>query len=181
MERRVVAALADEGVEADARDRRGPDFTGVWVGDRKIASIGVHVARGVTTHGFAVNVDNDLQPFEWIVACGLEGVRMTSVCQRDRAPAPGILPCFREPRRPRFARRRSAAAPADRVRPSELGDRAGTLVGDDRAAPALDPLPRQPRRHGRARGPGPDVRPFRERKPPWFKVPRARRARATAS
>ena len=47
--------------------------------ERKIASIGVHVSRGVTTHGFAVNVDNDLQPFEWIVPCGLPGVRMTSV------------------------------------------------------------------------------------------------------
>ena len=53
---------------------------GVWVQDRKIASIGVHVSRGVTTHGFAINVDNDLQPFEWVVPCGLAGVRMTSVC-----------------------------------------------------------------------------------------------------
>jgi lipoyl(octanoyl) transferase len=35
----------------------------------------------VTTHGFAVNVENDLQPFEWIVPCGIEGVRMTSVCR----------------------------------------------------------------------------------------------------
>ena len=48
-----------------ARGRtRAPDYTGVWVGERKIASIGVHVARGVTTHGFAVNVENDLQPFQ---------------------------------------------------------------------------------------------------------------------
>ena len=71
MERAVVAALADEGDQARARTDEGPDYTGVWVGERKIASIGVHVARGVTTHGFAVNVDNDLQPFEWVVACGL--------------------------------------------------------------------------------------------------------------
>ena len=41
----------------------GRDYTGVWVEDRKIASIGVHVSRGVSTHGFAVNVDNDLAPF----------------------------------------------------------------------------------------------------------------------
>jgi lipoate-protein ligase B len=41
----------------------------------------VHVSRGVTTHGFAVNVNNDLQPFEWIVPCGIDGVRMTSVCR----------------------------------------------------------------------------------------------------
>ena len=38
---------------------------------RKIGSIGVHVSRGVTTHGFAINVNNDLQPFEWIVPCGI--------------------------------------------------------------------------------------------------------------
>ena len=59
-------------------------LTGVWVGGRppegrKIGSIGVHVSRGVTTHGFAVNVNNDLQPFEWIVPCGIEGCRMTSL------------------------------------------------------------------------------------------------------
>ena len=48
---------------------------------RKIGSIGVHVNRGVTTHGFAVNVNNDLQPFEWIVPCGVDGCRMTSLCR----------------------------------------------------------------------------------------------------
>ena len=81
MERAIIAALAGEGLQARAREDEGKDFTGVWVEDRKIASIGVHVQRGVTTHGFAVNVDNDLQPFEWVVACGLPEVRMTSVCK----------------------------------------------------------------------------------------------------
>jgi lipoyl(octanoyl) transferase len=89
LERAMVSALATEGI--DARTREGRDFTGVWVGDRKIASIGVHVQRGVTTHGFAVNIDNDLQPFEWVVPCGLPEVRMTSVCREtgrgDRLPA----------------------------------------------------------------------------------------------
>lgn len=79
LERMLVDVLAEEGVAARAREDEGPDFTGVWVQERKIASIGVHVRHGVTTHGFAVNVENDLQPFEWIVPCGLEGVRMTSV------------------------------------------------------------------------------------------------------
>lgn len=46
---------------------------------RKIGSIGVHISRGVTTHGLAINVNNDLQPFEWIVPCGIEGARATSV------------------------------------------------------------------------------------------------------
>jgi lipoate-protein ligase B len=46
---------------------------------RKIGSIGIHVSRGITTHGLAVNVNNDLQPFEWIVPCAIDHVRMTSV------------------------------------------------------------------------------------------------------
>jgi lipoyl(octanoyl) transferase len=48
-------------------------------GVRKIGSIGLHVSRGVTTHGLAINVNNDLQPFEWVVPCGIEGVAMTSL------------------------------------------------------------------------------------------------------
>ena len=61
--------------------------------DRKIASIGVHLARGVTTHGFAVNVDNDLEPFSWIVPCGLAGVRMTSLALE--VGVHGRMKCFR--------------------------------------------------------------------------------------
>jgi lipoyl(octanoyl) transferase len=101
MERAVIAALADEGLEARARTDEGPDFTGAWVGERKIASIGVHVARGVTTHGFAVNVENDLQPFEWVVPCGLPEVRMTSVTAE--AGERRTLDCFRRRAAYRFA------------------------------------------------------------------------------
>jgi lipoyl(octanoyl) transferase len=103
MERAIVAALADEGLEARARPDEGADFTGVWVEDRKIASLGVHVARGVTTHGFAVNVENDLQPFEWVVPCGLDGVRMTSLIKERRDPTAGALPHFRTTMERRFA------------------------------------------------------------------------------
>ncbi len=85
MEQAIVAALAEEGVEARARPHDGPDYTGVWVEERKIASIGVHVSRGITTHGFALNVDNDLEPFSWVVACGLPEVTMTSL-ERELAP-----------------------------------------------------------------------------------------------
>ncbi len=96
LERAVVAVLREEGLgEARARPEDGPDYTGVWVQDRKIASLGVHVARGVTTHGFAVNVENDLQPFGWVVPCGLEGVRMTSL-MKETGRAAGQLPCFRK-------------------------------------------------------------------------------------
>ena len=78
MERAIVAALAQEGVPA----RGGGDRpTGVWAGGAKIASIGVHVSRRVSTHGFAVNAENDLEPFEWIVPCGLAGVSMTSIAR----------------------------------------------------------------------------------------------------
>jgi lipoyl(octanoyl) transferase len=80
LERVMISSLADLGVEAEVIE----GLTGVWAGGRppggrKIGSIGVHVNKGVTTHGFAVNVSNDLQPFEWIVPCGIEGVRMTSL------------------------------------------------------------------------------------------------------
>jgi lipoyl(octanoyl) transferase len=94
LESALVAALASEGIAARARPSEGPDFTGVWVNERKIASIGVHVFRGVTSHGFAVNVENDLQPFGWIVPCGLDGVQMTSVIKETRRLA-GQMTCFR--------------------------------------------------------------------------------------
>jgi lipoyl(octanoyl) transferase len=81
MEAAIVAALGAEGVPARSRAGEGPDYTGVWVEDRKIASIGVHVSRGVTTHGFAINVDNELEPFSLVVACGLPGVAMTSLAR----------------------------------------------------------------------------------------------------
>src|SRR6476620_8996529 len=78
MEHTMIAALADWGIEAGPI----PGLTGVWTPERrKIGSIGVHVNRAVTTHGFAINVDNDLEPFEWIVPCGIESCRMTSLAR----------------------------------------------------------------------------------------------------
>jgi lipoyl(octanoyl) transferase len=99
LENALVCALEQEGVaRARSRPKEGHRFTGVWVDDRKIASIGVHLSRGVTTHGFAVNVENDLQPFSWIVPCGLDGVQMTSLI-REWGPAhprtPSVMKCFR--------------------------------------------------------------------------------------
>src|SRR6185312_13654175 len=79
MEAALIAALGDERIAARNRPDDGIEYTGVWVQERKIASIGVHVRHHVTTHGFAVNVDNDMRPFDWAVACGLHGVRMTSL------------------------------------------------------------------------------------------------------
>jgi lipoyl(octanoyl) transferase len=87
MEQALIDALADEGLAARNRPQDGIEYTGVWVDERKIASIGVHVSHHVTTHGFAVNVDNDMRPFEWAVACGLHGVQMTSLADERGATA----------------------------------------------------------------------------------------------
>jgi lipoyl(octanoyl) transferase len=81
LERVMIGALAEHGVQAGLRD----GLTGVWVGKRKIGSIGVHVNRGVTTHGLAVNVNNDLQPFEWIIPCGIEACQVTSLSREHGA------------------------------------------------------------------------------------------------
>jgi lipoyl(octanoyl) transferase len=101
LEQVAITALAQYGVRAQTIE----GLTGVWtegeapgavpggaenveasdgIGPppreaRKIGSIGVHVSRGITTHGLAVNVNNDLQPFEWIVPCGIEGCRAISL------------------------------------------------------------------------------------------------------
>lgn len=100
LERVAIEALAEHSVAAGTIE----GLTGVWtegeppaaggraenasIADvlgpsaeeaRKIGSIGVHVSRGVTTHGLAVNVNNDLQPFEWIVPCGIDNCRVTSL------------------------------------------------------------------------------------------------------
>lgn len=101
LERVMIEALGEHGVPAQVF----AGLTGVWTagdppiepGDigpqktpvgkgtlpggeaRKIGSIGVHVNAGVTTHGLAINVNNDLQPFEWIVPCAIDHVRMTSL------------------------------------------------------------------------------------------------------
>jgi lipoyl(octanoyl) transferase len=84
----IVATLAEQGIQAHGRPEDGPDYTGVWVAGRKIASIGVHVSRGVSTHGFALNLDNSLEPFSWIVACGLPDVTMTSLARELAALDP---------------------------------------------------------------------------------------------
>ncbi len=121
-ERAAIDALAAEGIAARARPDEGADYTGVWVADRKIASIGVHVSRGVTTHGIAINADNDLTPFEWVIPCGLPDVRMTSIAaETGRADT---LPDLRERFAAAFAAQHRATARA--VDPSLLH---GVLAG----------------------------------------------------
>ena len=109
IEQTIIDTLADYGIEAG----RIPKLTGVWVDGRKIAAIGVHLSRWVTSHGFALNVSTDLSYFQYIVPCGLTkpvtsmaalGVRATleevgrklavhfgRVFERAMAPAQGAL------------------------------------------------------------------------------------------
>ncbi len=73
----LIAVLADLGIEAGRRER----LTGVWVGDEKVAAIGVRVAAGRTRHGFALNVDPDLAMFSHIVPCGIADKGVTSIAR----------------------------------------------------------------------------------------------------
>jgi len=75
LEEVMMGALKDFQIES----QRLKGYTGVWVEGEKIGSIGVRVIRGVTMHGFSLNVNNDLAPFEKIVPCNIRGVRMTSM------------------------------------------------------------------------------------------------------
>jgi lipoyl(octanoyl) transferase len=77
LEEALIGALGTLGIQAE----RNPGLTGVWTRGRKIASLGVHVRRWVTAHGFALNVTNDPAAFGLIVPCGIVGVEMTTVAQ----------------------------------------------------------------------------------------------------
>jgi len=75
IEQLLIELLAGYGIAASRREW----LTGVWVGSRKIASIGVGVRHWITMHGFALNVCGDLSPFNHIVPCGINEVAMTSI------------------------------------------------------------------------------------------------------
>ena len=80
----LIDVLADFGITAG----RLSGYTGVWIGDRKIAAIGIKVSQGVTTHGFALNVSTDLSLFTHILACGIPDKGVTSMAlELDAAPS----------------------------------------------------------------------------------------------
>ncbi len=85
LEGSLIDVLADFGIASD----RLSGYTGVWIGNRKIAAIGVKVAQGVTTHGFALNVTTDLSYFSHILPCGIPDKGITSMALElgDRVPA----------------------------------------------------------------------------------------------
>jgi lipoyl(octanoyl) transferase len=75
LEEILIAVAADFGIEA----HRIPSLTGVWVGTDKLAAMGVHISRWITSHGFALNVSTDLRYFDWIVPCGIPNKGVTSL------------------------------------------------------------------------------------------------------
>ena len=77
LEQVLILTLSELGIAAHSEGKP----TGVWVGDAKIAAIGVRVSRSVTMHGFALNVCPDLSFFDHIVPCGMPGARVTSMAQ----------------------------------------------------------------------------------------------------
>ena len=174
LERVAISALAEHGVEAGTIE----GLTGIWTegttpgngqpGEaRKIGSIGVHVSRGVTTHGLAVNVNNDLQPFEWVVPCGIEGCRVTSLgrelgAEQDLgAFADAGRGPLRRGLRARAGRRPSRRRWGSTALGSASHERATTALRTASTSPAPAPSRAGPRRRptARSRSAAPASRP----------------------
>ncbi|GMV36206.1 MAG: hypothetical protein AMXMBFR61_07140 [Fimbriimonadales bacterium] len=75
VEEAIILVLREHGIEGERR----PPHTGVWVGSEKVCAIGIKVSKWVSLHGFALNVSNDLSPFESIIPCGISGLGVTSL------------------------------------------------------------------------------------------------------
>lgn len=82
LEEAILVAVAEFGIEG----RRFPPHTGVWVGDRKLAAIGIKVRKWVSLHGIALNCSNDLAVFDLIVPCGIRGYGVTSLTEETGRP-----------------------------------------------------------------------------------------------
>ncbi len=91
LERAMLAVAHEHGIAAHGRNAEGIEFTGAWVEHRKLGSIGLHLSRQVTTHGIGLNVVTDLEPFSWVVPCGLSDP-MTSLARETDRPDLGSDP-----------------------------------------------------------------------------------------
>jgi lipoyl(octanoyl) transferase len=87
IERAIVATVAEWGIEAYGRR----DAPGVYVGPRKLASVGLRIRRGCSYHGLALNVAMDLEPFRRINPCGYAGLEMTQVSELGGPADPGAV------------------------------------------------------------------------------------------
>lgn len=114
LEQVMIDVLADVGLSASRR----PDATGVWVGERKIASIGISVRHGVAYHGVALNIVNDLRPFQFISPCGFSPDVMTRV--KDLMPGAAADETWRLEWEKRIQSRFEAAAKLNPVRQAEV-------------------------------------------------------------
>lgn len=91
LERWVIAVVAEWGIAAHTR----AGMRGIWVGDAKLAAIGVRIARWTTMHGIALNVSPNMAHFDWIVPCGLHGYRVTSLAELlGPAACPSVATVF---------------------------------------------------------------------------------------
>jgi len=88
--RSLEAALIEGLRRLEIRANRREGLTGVWVEDRKIASLGVHVKQWVTMHGFALNLSTDLSVFDVVVPCGIANVTMTSIKRERERQSGGV-------------------------------------------------------------------------------------------
>ncbi len=155
----LVDSLADLGVAANVR----PGLTGVWVGDDKIAAIGVKVAGGRTRHGFALNVDPDLAMFDHIVPCGIRGKGVTSIARvLGRAPS---MPVVADTVTARFAAAFGYEAVVEqRVSGSQhTAGAVGALAGEGATEAPVRLL-------GRLAAAGVEVAPEPARRPEWMRV-----------
>ena len=75
LEEVIILTLRGLGIKAN----RVPNLIGLWVGEKKVASIGVRIRKWITTHGFALNINNNLEPFRYIHPCGIKGLDVTSL------------------------------------------------------------------------------------------------------
>ena len=82
LESALIEAIGSFGIQAEVSEGR----PGVWVGNEKLAAIGLHISQGVTTHGFALNVDTDLSYFDHIVSCGLHDADVSSIARMTGRP-----------------------------------------------------------------------------------------------
>ena len=94
----MILTLSSFGIEG----KRFPPHTGAWVGDRKVAAIGIKVKKWVSMHGIALNCNNDLTPFESIIPCGIQGYGVTSLSEElgrnltIEEAKPAVLDAFRQ-------------------------------------------------------------------------------------
>jgi lipoate-protein ligase B len=139
VELRLVAALGKLGVPAERRDTPpGSELlTGVWTRhtNRKIVSIGMRASRGVTSHGFALNVDGDLTPWQYAVPCGMPDVDMTSIA-RELSDTPGQAPGSQRRSAGHFIVSLTPAPPAESA--SIAGGTAESAAADSAQGPLMD-------------------------------------------